>query len=162
MRALTLTLLAVTVAQAAWAQSWSEDQQGLIDHVKMCWTAWVDALADETPDRFFAACPQDENAHFWGTEEAVPGTEEDVRRNWDLIREGDDDWAGLRPIHVGIFSDVAVIHMYGYWRANTPDGLVTSEQKRTEVFQRRNGGWVFIGAQSTPATAADAEPYRNR
>ena len=160
MRVLTLTFLALIVAPPVMAQQWSDEQQGLIDHMKMCWTAWVDALADETPDRFFEACPQDENAHFWGTNQAVPGNEEDVRRNWDVIREVDDNWGGLRPIYVGIFGDVAVIHLYGYWRANMPDGLVTSEQKRTEVFQRRTGGWVFLGAQSTPVTAADAEPYQ--
>ena len=160
MRVLTLTFLALIVAPPVMAQQWSDEQQGLIDHMKMCWTAWVDALADETPDRFFEACPQDENAHFWGTDQAVPGNEEDVRRNWDVIRETDDNWGGLRPIYVNIHGDVAIIHLYGYWRANTPDGLVTSEQKRTEVFQRRNGGWVFLGAQSTPATPADSEPYQ--
>ena len=83
-----------------------------------------------------------------------------MRRNWDIIRETDDDWAGLRPVYVDIFGDVAIIHMYGYWRAITLDGRVTTEEKRTAVFQRRNGRWVFIGAQSTPVTAADAEPYR--
>ncbi len=160
MRVLTLAFLALIVAPPVTAQEWSEDQQGLIDHIKMCWTAWVDALADETPDRFYEACPIDEKSHFWFTADGAPGTVEDVRRNWDIIRETGDDWAGLRPVYVDIFGDVAIIHMYGYWRANMPDGLVTSEQKRTEVFQRRNGGWVFLGAQSTPVTAADAEPYR--
>ena len=37
---------------------------------------------------------------------------------------------------------------------------VTTEAKRTEVFQRRNGRWVLIGAQGTPVTPADAAPYR--
>ena len=160
MRVLTLTFLSLIIAPPVTAQQWSDEQQGLIDHIKMCWTAWVDALADETPDRFYEACPIDEKSHFWFTADGAPSTAEWVRRNWDIIRETDDDWAGLRPVYVDIFGDVAIIHMYGYWRANTPDGLVTTEQKRTEVFQRRNGGWVFIGGQLTFVTAADAEPYR--
>ena len=66
----------------------------------------------------------------------------------------------LRPIYVDIFGEVGIIHMYGYWRANTADGTVTTEMKRTEVFQRRSGVWFLIGAQSTPVTQADADPYR--
>ena len=27
------------------------------------------------------------------------------------------------------------------------------------VYQRRDGTWLFIGAQGTPSSAADAEPY---
>jgi hypothetical protein len=42
---------------------------------------------------------------------------------------------------------VGIIHMYGYWWARTPDGTVTTEEKRTEVSQRRDDQRVFIGAQ---------------
>jgi len=84
----------------------------------------------------------------------------DVQRNWHAIRETDDDWVALRPVYVDIFGDVGIIHLYGYWRAKTPDGTVRTEAKRTEVFQRRNGHWVLIGAQGTPVTPADAAPYR--
>ncbi len=87
-------------------------------------------------------------------------TVESFYRNWDLIRKRADTWAGLRPIRVNVFGDVAVMHFYAYWRAETPDGVVTSEQKRTVVHQRRNGQWVNIGAQVTPVSAADAEPYK--
>lgn len=45
-------------------------------------------------------------------------------------------------------------------RARTPDGETTTEMKRTEVFQRRDGVWALIGAQSAPVTQADADPYR--
>ena len=67
MRVLTLTFLALIAAPPVTAQQWSDEQQGLIDHIKMCWTAWVETLADETPDRFFEACAFDEKAHFWFT-----------------------------------------------------------------------------------------------
>ncbi len=161
MRALTLLLTAGFIAAPAEAQEWNAEQQDLIDHVTTCWDAWVDALADETPDRFLDACPNDERGHYWWTADGAPEPLiVGIRRNWHIIREVDDDWVSLRPVYVDIFGDVGIIHMYGYWRANTSDGTVVTEQKRTEVFQRRNGQWVFLGAQGTPVTPADAAPYR--
>ena len=141
-------------------QQWTEEQQGLIDHIKMCWDAWVEALEHETPDQFYDACPIDERSHFWWTAEGAPANEQAVRRNWSVIRERDDDWVDMRPVYIDVFGDVAIVHLYGYWRANTPEGPVITEHKRTEVFQRRNDGWVFIGAQGTPSTPADADPYQ--
>ncbi len=160
MRTLTLTLFACLIGVPAGAQQWNADQQGLIDHVKTCWDAWVEALSDETPERFFEACPIDEASHFWWTADGAPDNSDGIRRNWHVIRETDDDWVSLRPIYVDIFGDVGIIHMYGYWRAKTPDGPVVTEHKRTEVLQRRDGTWVHIGAQGTPVTAADAAPYK--
>jgi len=156
---LSVALLGVP-SSALVAQEWTPEQQSLIDHVTQCWDAWVEALADETPDRFFEACPTDERAHWWWTADGVPGSPKDDRRNWHVYRDTDEDWVSLRPVYVDIFGDVGIIHMYGYWRAKTAGGTVTTEAKRTEVFQRRSGGWVLIGAQSTPVTPADAAPYR--
>lgn len=143
------------------AQEWNAEQQGLLDHVTQCWDAWVDALADPTPASFLAACPQDERGHWWWTAYGAPEPlVAEIERNWGSIREVDDDWVSLRPIYIDIFGDVGIMHLYGYWRAHTPGGTVTTEMKRTEVFQRRNGTWVLIGAQSAPVTSADADPYR--
>lgn len=161
MRALLLALAVSLPASGAWAQEWTEEQQGLIDQVRTCWDAWVEALADETPANFEQACPMDERAHWWWTAEGVPNRNlENIRRNWYVIRETDENWASFRPVYVDIFGDVGMIYLYGYWRANTENGTVVTEAKRTEVFQRRNGQWVFIGAQGTPVSAADAAPYR--
>jgi hypothetical protein len=160
MRALTLSLLLALTAGGVAAQEWTPEQQDLIDHVRMCWDVWVEALADETPARWEAACPIDERSHWWWGPDGVPNTNEDVRRNWHITREVDVDWVSLRPVYVDMFGDVGVIHMYGYWRANTTDGTTVTEARRTEVFQRRDGRWVLIGAHSTPVTPADAAPYR--
>ena len=154
-----VALVALFPATSA-AQQWSAAQQEVLDHLTMCWDMWVEALEDETPARFFEACPQDDAARFWWTNEGAPESRRAVYRNWSRIREIDDDWVDIRPIHVNVFGDVAIIHLYGYWRANTPDGLVTTEYKRTEVFQRRASGWVFLGAQGTPTTPADSAPYK--
>ena len=160
MRKLILTLALTLAANEAVAQEWTAEQQGLIDHVESCWDAWIEALDDQTPAQWEEACPGDEQAHYWWTEEGSPNLREEVRRNWHVIREIDDDWVSLRPIYVDIFGDVGIIHMYGLWRANIPDGTAITEYKRTEVFQRRDSEWVFVGGQSSPASPADAAPYR--
>lgn len=160
MRAILFTA-AVLVATPLSAQEWTPEQQSLLDHVTACWDAWVDALEDETPAAFLAACATDPRGHWWWTAHGAPAPlVTEIERNWHVIRETDDDWADLRPIYIDIFGDVGIMHLYGYWRAHTPNGTVTTEMKRTEVFQRRNGAWVLIGAQSAPVTPADAEPYR--
>ncbi|NNF11961.1 MAG: hypothetical protein HKN72_01980 [Gemmatimonadetes bacterium] len=160
MRTFLIALVLFTASPLS-AQEWNAEQQDLLDHVTQCWDAWVDALADQTPAAFLAACPWDERGHWWWTAYGAPEPlVSEIQRNWQSIREVDDDWVGLRPIYIDIFGDVGIMHLYGYWRAHTPDGTVTSEMKRTEVFQRRNGTWVLIGAQSAPVTPADAEPYR--
>jgi hypothetical protein len=161
MRALLLTLTLSLVASGATAQEWTDEQQELIDHVRTCWDSWVEALADETPAIWERACPTDERAHWWWTADGVPNRNlEGVRRNWYVTRETDENYASFRPVYVDIFGDVGIIYLYGHWRANTADGTVVTEARRTEVFQRREGQWVFIGAQATPVTAADAAPYR--
>ena len=161
MRSLLLLAVAGMIAVPVSAQEWTAEQQSLLDHVTNCWNAWVEALADETPDRFLEACPQDARGHWWWTAQGAPERLiSEIQRNWHVIRETDDDWVSLRPVYIDMFGDVGIMHLYGYWRANTADGSVTTEMKRTEVFQRRNGTWVLIGAQSAPVTPADAEPYR--
>jgi hypothetical protein len=123
MRAPAVALLALLVATPASSQNWTAEEQSVIDHVLACWDAWVEAVADETPDRWAAACPFDENAYWWFTAEGVPNNLGLVYRNWDLIRERSDDWIDLRPIRVNVFGDVAIIHFYAYWNAeNTRRG----------------------------------------
>ncbi len=161
MRIVILALTLTVAASSAAAQEWTADQQSLIDHVQTCWDAWVEALEDETPARWEDACPTDERSHWWWTADGSPNLNlQEVRRNWHIIRETDEDWSSFRPVYVDIFDDVGIIYLYGHWRANVADGTVVTEAKRTEVFQRRGGDWVFIGAQGTPVTPADAAPYR--
>lgn len=161
MRAWVCCLLLTLAPANAAAQVWTPEQQGLIDQVQTCWDAWVEALQDATPARWESACPSDERAHWWWTAEGSPNVNLlEVRRNWHVIREVDVDYASFRPVYVDIFGDVGIIYLYGHWRANTADGTVVTEARRTEVFQRRGNRWVFIGAQGTPVTAADAAPYR--
>lgn len=161
MRTLLTTLVLAIAATGADAQEWTPEQQSLVDHVRTCWDTWVDALEDTTPAVWEDACPIDPRAHWWWTADGAPSLNlEEVRRNWHVTREIDDDWVSLRPVYVDVFGDVGIVYLYAHWRASTADGSVVTEMKRTEIFQRRGDDWVFIGAQGTPVTPSDAAPYR--
>ena len=149
MRALALASLALLVATPAFAQQWTAEEQEVIDTITMCWDAWVEASADETPAHWYDTCRPDENALMWWSDQGAPQGVNWHRRNWDTIREGNFEWADLRPVAVRIYGDVAIVYLYGYWSRDTAEGRVTSEHRRTEVFQRRDDGWTFIGGQGS-------------
>lgn len=108
-----LALVAASVT-ALPAQQLSPEQQQVVDHIKMCWDAWIAAQAEETPDRFYEKCQQDEHALLWWTEDGAPQGRDWVYRNWQRWSEIDVDWADLRPVAVNIFGDVAIVYLYGY------------------------------------------------
>ncbi len=118
MRTVIATLaLVLLMPVGAAAQQWTKEQQEIIDHIKMCWDAWVTALGHETPDHFYESCPIDERAHFWWTSHAAPANEQEVRRSWRVIREVDDDWVDMRPVYIDVFGDVAIVPV-AVWRGH--------------------------------------------
>jgi len=156
--ALFVLLFLVSPSTTA-AQHWNAQEQGLIDHIKMCWTAWVDAQSDPGPNRFFQACPYAEDASMWWTDSGALQTPERIRREWPFTAGVDLGWIDLEPMAIRIWGDIGMVQFLGIWKARTPDGPVTTEYKRTEIYRRVEDGWVFLGGQGTPATARDAEPY---
>ena len=52
-----------------------------------------------------------------------------------------------------------MVQMYDTHKARTPNGPVTTEYKRTEVFRKVDGRWMFVGGQGTPTNTKDADPY---
>jgi hypothetical protein len=159
MKALMVASLALVLAVPVSAQQWTTEEQAVIDHIKMCWNAWVDAQREGGPDQFFQRCPFDENSSFWWTDAATPQSVERIRREWEFFAKIDLGWVDMRPIVVRIWGDVAMVQFYGYWKANTPEGPVTTEYMRTELFRRNGSHWVFLGGQGTPVSAKDAAPY---
>ena len=159
MKILTVVSLSLILAGPLSAQNWTAEERGVIDQIETCWDAWIEAQEAGGPDLFFERCPYDERASMWWTDFGAPQTPEGVLREWDFSSAVDLDWVDLRPIAVRIWGDVAMVQLYGIWKANTSDGPVTTEFKRTELFQNRDGQWVFVGGQGTPASAKDADPY---
>lgn len=158
MKILAFVSLSLILAGPLSAQHWNAEEQALVDHIKTCWDAWVETRPQPDPDRFFEQCPYAEDASRWWTNASVPQTKESIIRNW-INPPVDIGWVDLTPIAIRIWDDVAMVQMYGSWKARTPNGPVTTEFKRTEVFRKVDGRWMFVGGQGTPTNTKDADPY---
>ena len=158
-----LSLFAFTVLPAthtAHAQQWSDEEQELLDFLESSWNVWMEAIKKDDPEIWIKAANAPENLSYWVGVEGAPVGLRTLRRDWDAIREQDINWIDFRPVSVRIHDNVGIIHFYGYWKAKTDDGPVTTEHKRTEIFLKKGGKWSFIGGHNTPVSQADAEPYK--
>lgn len=157
---LGLLALALALPSAASTQQWTAEEQGLLDNIKMCWDAWMEAVQAKDLEIHYRKCPQAEDFSMWWTDFSAPEGRQMAERNLQQIAATDIGWLDIRPVAVRIWGDVGMVQFYGYWSARTPEGPMVTEYKRTEVFRRVNGRWVFLGGQGTPASAADADPYK--
>jgi ketosteroid isomerase-like protein len=157
---LALWAIALAIPSAASAQQWTPEEQELIDNIKMCWDAWMEAVQAVDVEIYYQKCPQAEDVSMWWTDFGAPEGRQMARRNFQQIATVDRAWLDIRPVAVRIWGDVGMVQFYGYWSANSPEGPVVTEFKRTEVFRRVDGQWVFLGGQGTPVSAADADPYK--
>jgi len=143
---------------AALAQNWTTEQQEVIDHIKSCWDGWVKALEEKNFDIWAEVCPFDEDAAYWFTFSGTPAIGTGIQKRgltgglflkWKKV-----DWLDLRPISIKIDGDVALVHFYGVWVEEDYKGEVSqTEDKRFEVFRKKDGQWTFIGGMVTPVQA---------
>ena len=144
------------------AQNWSEEEQGLLDFLEMSWDAWMEAIKKNDPDVWLKKANPVEGFSYWWSREYSPRGERTLRRNWDAVRNSDLGWVDFRPVRIQIRGNVGVIHFYGYWKAKTNDGPVTTEHMRTEVFLKEDGKWRFFSGHSTPTSSSSSDPYKER
>ena len=160
MKLILTTSLLFAIATPLAGQQWTAEEAGLISHIEACWTVWREAQQDGGADEFFDRCPTADDVSMWWTEWGSPQSKDQTRREWPYFAETDLAWIAVNPVAVRIWGDVGMVQFYGYWKARTPDGPTTTEYKRTELFRRVDGQWVFLGGQGSPSSAADADPYR--
>lgn len=130
------------------SQQWSPEQQEVLQAVMDCWDLWMVAVDQNTPDPWLDSC-ETEDATFWAAADGAPNLTggDFLRRNWGHEIGVDLAWVDLRPIHIGVREDLAVLHFYGYWRLPGP---VLEEWKRTEVWRREDGQWKLWVGHGTP------------
>lgn len=121
----------------------------MITQLEECWDIWVEAQELGEPDRWLDRCADD--VSYWSEQVGAPNDGNVVRRQWAQIMEADYRWVSIRPLHIRIVGDVAIVHFYGSWYGNGEDGRVLEERKRTEIFRNRNGRWLLIAGHSQPS-----------
>ena len=154
MRAIkTILLLAcLGVAGPSFAQNWTAEQQGVIDDLKECWDIWVEAAKDADPSPWIDNCTDD--FKYW-VGQGAPADADDVRRNWSATVASKEFWVSLDPITIQIFDDIAIVHFYGAWSVEGPDGRTVDERKRTEVFRKSSERWLLVAGHGTPTDVED-------
>lgn len=153
MRAIkTILLLAfLSVAGPSFAQTWTADQQSVVDDLKECWDIFVQSVKDDDPNAWIDECTDD--FRYWWID-GTPNDADFFRRNWAAAVEASEFWVSLRPISIQIFDDIAIMHFYGQWSTKVPDGRIINEQKRTEVFRRSSNRWLLVAGHGTPTEVA--------
>jgi hypothetical protein len=151
-------LLGFTTSQA---QQWSKEQKEVLEHIKGCWTGRIEAFKTKDFNAWANVCNSDEDIAYWPTSEASPmlGFEADKRainmglymllwKRWE--------WLDVRPINIKIDNDVALVHFYAFWIVEDYAGKTSMvEQKRFEVFRKKNGDWILLGGMVTPVPQDD-------
>lgn len=156
---ITALAAALLLAQGVGAQTWTAQEQEVLDQLEECWDIWMEGIRSRSPDRWIRDCSAP-GMTFWWSADGAPSTNEWNVRNWELNAAADLGWADIRPVSLIVDGDLAVLHFYGYWRATSGDGEVLTEAKRTEVFRRLDGRWKLLVGHGSPVTMEDAAPYR--
>ncbi|HSM05518.1 MAG TPA: DUF4440 domain-containing protein, partial [Longimicrobiales bacterium] len=91
-----------------------------------------------------------EESSFWVATQAAPAIDKGyLVRTWGVETGIDLAWLDLRPLHVAVDGDVAVVHFIGMWRLPGPE---VAEWKRTEVWRRVDGTWRQWAGHVTPVS----------
>ena len=160
-KVLSGTLFMLLFSSHLYGQTYSNEEQELIDHITNCWDAWEEGVGKDNPEIWYEKCPSKPDASFWWTEDGAPEQTAKIRnRNqWHFVRQINHHWLDIRPVAIRIWDDIGMVQFYSYWRVNNRGKWVTTEYKRTEVFKNENGTWILLGGQGTPVTKEDAEPF---
>lgn len=149
MRRLPTLLIALILAPCAAFGQWSDAQREVVDNIKACWDIWVEALAEDTPDRWIDNCAE-KDYQYWSAEDGTPRGVDEIRILWPSIRKTEEYWVSLRPVSIQLFDDIAVVHFYGAWSGIDGERRRLAEAKRTEIFRRSRGGWRLVAGHRTP------------
>ena len=156
---LAVAICYLCIAAPTSAQQWTSEQQSVITALETCWDTWMESIRQDDPSLWIDQCTDGDYTYWW-TLDGAPETPTFLRRNWDRVKRTDLGWLDIRPLAITIVGDVAIMHFYGYWNAQTPEGPVMTEAMRTEVFRRAGDRWLLVAGHSTPPSSADSDPYR--
>jgi len=161
MKRLTLGIVLVTMLWPLTleGQSWNSEEQGVLDAMKVCWDAWKEATEQKDFDVWLSRCRPAEDYSMWWTNFSTPADSAFDRRTFDFVSSLEENWIAFHPVAIRIHGDVAIVQFYGYWQPTVEGKQMVTEYKRTEVFLKRDGRWMFLGGQGTPSSPADQEPY---
>jgi len=145
---LAALIFSLVLPSQSAAQTWSAEQQEVIEFSNMCWQASDEAARQKDYDVFINACQPGEDFRGWW----LPFT-----TLWDLsaIRKWNEhaytsqttgQWNHSTPLAVKIYDDVALYWFLVHYFQIGADGTTTQvEEMRFEAYHRVDGKWHLVG-----------------
>jgi hypothetical protein len=164
-----VSILAVALvfglASGASAQRWSEEEQTVIDHVKMCHDAWAETVEQEVLTVWLDKCqPAEEFVGWWISDGALWNLEAD-RRTFPVWVKGVKrfSWENLQPLEVKVEGDVALIWFYVTFTLENPEVKSRRiQEKRFEVLRKTGGAWPGSVPWCPPRRTTGSHPFARR
>ena len=143
----------------ATGQQWSKEQQEFLEYLRKCWEAWEEAKQKKDLDIWTRALRPDKEVVWWWANEGMP-TGSLGNAFYKIITWSETPyrvfWSEIRPIHVKIHGDVALVFYYGIGEVQDKDGkLHVWESKFLEVFRKQDGLWTYLGGMVVPLPKDD-------
>jgi hypothetical protein len=130
------------------AQTWTHEQQAVIDQIKRCNDGWVESIARKTFELYATPCPEAPEARFWYPGSAAPMPYGGPDGVWSRSSAANRavSWQDLKPITVQIDGDVALAYYAVTWTVFPTSGESRrNSSHRMTVFRRVNGQWLMAG-----------------
>jgi hypothetical protein len=143
-----MILVGLLGATPVSAQSWSSEQQAVIDQITRCNDGWVESIAQKKFELYTSVCPEKADARYWYPRSATPTPYGGPDGVW--IRSSGANravsWQDLKPITVQIDGDVALAYYAVTWTVVPMSGESRpNPSHRLTVFRRSNGKWLMAG-----------------
>jgi len=156
MKGVTLFALVLLLQPSASAQSWSAEEQAVLNQLQTCFRTWSDALAEKNVDVWARACPHDENIVAWweGENAPQPGLANPLQNFAtfaELYASRRARLLEVRPLAVRIRGQAAVVFYYLHWTWLDKQGDPKEGQvKRAEWFFQSQGKWTLAAIMEAP------------
>ena len=132
------------------AQTWSAQDQELIEHIEACWQADDDGAHEE----WVRVCNPAPDMVLWLGGDSVPVT------NLRYTEMTEVDWHqrykriawDVRPINIRFYGDVAAVYYFWTQQLLENDGSLVNLQGRTlELHRKVDERWQYLGGMGAPA-----------
>jgi len=158
-RLIVAAIVFLAVPAALPAQTWSPEEQELLDHLVSIW----DQVEENNEANFSlwqdVVHPRDDLI-WWFTDQGAPYDLDAVRKwhqGWET-RNSDYTYLNVRPVAVRIIDSVGMVWFRSYGEVKEPEGERSQwEDIRLEIFHKTPDGWEFVGGMVTLVVPAEAD-----
>jgi hypothetical protein len=144
-----LLLTSLMVPSAVSSQRWNAEEQSVLDHLNACWEAWAETVNAKDHSIWVETCRWVDDFSGWWVSDGSLWTMEAEKRTFSewVQNVAHFYWERNQPLEIKVYDDMALIWYYSTYNQMDRSAVMTRfEEKRFEVFQKREGLWYVVGA----------------